>query len=191
MDARNSLHSASLAFPPVTQPRSSTRHLTQTLATHMATPIRAELCPLWPSLPQSIKSPARTPCHATGRAVSLPCHVARAILDGAHREFLELTVDQHRVLKEHCDSIGLGYSCSVWDLTSAREIVSLKPDLIKVGSPSNQHWEMQKVLRDEYAGDVHISTGMTTKVRSRACALPLMRTSSRNLHTLLVSWGLT
>merc|ERR1712166_1408161 len=28
---------------------------------------------------------------------------------------------------------------------------------------SNQHWEMQKVLRDEYAGDVHISTGMTTK----------------------------
>merc|ERR1719261_976467 len=35
--------------------------------------------------------------------------------------------------------------------------------MIKVGSPSNQHWEMQKVLRDEYSGDVHISTGMTTK----------------------------
>ena len=49
------------------------------------------------------------------------------------------------------------------DLTSAREIASLNPDLIKVGSPSNQHWEMQKVLRDEYEGDVHISTGMTTK----------------------------
>ena len=29
---------------------------------------------------------------------------------GAHREFLELTVDQHRELKEHCDEIGLGYS---------------------------------------------------------------------------------
>ena len=82
---------------------------------------------------------------------------------GAHREFLELTVDQHRELKEHCDKIGLGYSCSVWDTTSAKEIVSLKPDLIKVGSPSNTHWEMQKVLRDEYDGDVHISTGMTTK----------------------------
>merc|ERR1711907_486096 len=82
---------------------------------------------------------------------------------GAHREFLELTVNQHRELKEHCDKIGLGYSCSVWDVTSAKEIVSLNPDLIKVGSPSNQHWEMQKVLRDEYEGDVHISTGMTTK----------------------------
>ena len=67
---------------------------------------------------------------------------------GAHREFLELTVDQHRELKEHCDEIGLGYSCSVWDLTSAKGIASLKPDLIKVGSPSNQHLEMQNVLLD-------------------------------------------
>lgn len=48
-------------------------------------------------------------------------------------------------------------------MTSAKEIVSLNPILIKVGSPSNQHWEMQKVLRDEYGGDIHISTGMTTK----------------------------
>jgi N-acetylneuraminate synthase len=82
---------------------------------------------------------------------------------GEHRENLELTVAQHGLLKKHCDEIGLGYSCSVWDTTSAKEIVTLKPDLIKVGSPSNQHWEMQKVLRDEYTGDVHISTGMTTK----------------------------
>ena len=51
---------------------------------------------------------------------------------GAHREFLELTVDQHRELLEHCKEIGLGYSCSVWDITSAKEIVSLNPDLIKV-----------------------------------------------------------
>merc|ERR1712054_473098 len=52
---------------------------------------------------------------------------------------------------------------SVWDTTSAEEIVSLNPKLIKVGSPSNQHWDMQRVLRDEYCGEVHISTGMTTK----------------------------
>merc|ERR1712070_350463 len=66
-------------------------------------------------------------------------------------------------LQKHCEKIGLIYSCSVWDTTAAGEIVSLNPPLIKVGSPSNQHWEMQKVLRDEYSGDVHISTGMTTK----------------------------
>lgn len=82
---------------------------------------------------------------------------------GEHRENLEFTVDQHRELKKHCEEIGLGYSCSVWDVTSAKEIISLQPDLIKVGSPSNQHWEMLKLLRDTYEGDVHISTGMTTK----------------------------
>merc|ERR1719428_2185684 len=59
--------------------------------------------------------------------------------------------------------IGIEYSSSVWDTTSAKEIVQLNPTLIKVGSPSNQHFEMQKVLRDEYTGEVHISTGMTTK----------------------------
>jgi len=82
---------------------------------------------------------------------------------GEHREFLELTVDDHRELQLHCKSIGLEYSCSVWDTTSAKQIVSLNPALIKVGSPSNQHWEMQMVLREEYQGEVHISTGMTTK----------------------------
>jgi N-acetylneuraminate synthase len=82
---------------------------------------------------------------------------------GEHREFLELSVDDHRELQKHCEKIGLTYSCSVWDTTSAKEIVSLNPPLIKVGSPSNQHWEMQEVLRDHYTGEVHISTGMTTK----------------------------
>merc|ERR1719158_421716 len=82
---------------------------------------------------------------------------------GAHREALELSLDDHRDLQAHCEKIGLAYSCSVWDTTSAKEIASLNPKLIKVGSPSNQHWEMQKDLRDDYKGDVHISTGMTTQ----------------------------
>ncbi|CAK9026270.1 unnamed protein product [Durusdinium trenchii] len=43
------------------------------------------------------------------------------------------------------------------------EIISLNPTLIKVGSPSNLHWEMQELLRDTYQGEVHISTGMTSR----------------------------
>jgi N-acetylneuraminate synthase len=82
---------------------------------------------------------------------------------GAHREALELSVQDHKMLQDHCKKIGLEYSCSVWDTTAARDIVSLNPKLIKVGSPSNQHWEMQQVLRDEYDGEIHISTGMSTK----------------------------
>jgi N-acetylneuraminate synthase len=82
---------------------------------------------------------------------------------GAHREALELSLEDHKELQDHCKKIGLEYSSSVWDTTAAKEIVSLNPKLIKVGSPSNTHWEMQKVLRDEYSGEVHISTGMSTK----------------------------
>lgn len=82
---------------------------------------------------------------------------------GAHREFLEFDINQHKELKEYAESLGLIYSTSVWDTTSAKEIISLNPDLIKVPSASNNHFEMLKVLRDEYQGDVHISFGMTTR----------------------------
>lgn len=82
---------------------------------------------------------------------------------GAHREFLEFNINQHKELKEFSESLGLIYSTSVWDVTSAIEIVSLNPELIKVPSACNNHFEMLKVLRDDYKGDVHISFGMTTK----------------------------
>jgi len=82
---------------------------------------------------------------------------------GAHREFLEFDVSQHQELKEFAEDLGLIYSTSVWDTTSAKEAVSLNPDLIKVPSACNNHFEMLKVLRDDYHGEVHISFGMTTK----------------------------
>lgn len=82
---------------------------------------------------------------------------------GEHREYLELSAEQNRQLYEYCKEVGIGYSTSVWDITSAKEIVAINPDLIKVGSPSNQHFEMMAILRDNYEGDVHVSTGMTTK----------------------------
>ena len=81
---------------------------------------------------------------------------------GEHREFLEFSVEVHQELKMYCESIGIDYSTSVWDVTSAREICSINPSFIKVPSASNTNFEMMKVLRDEYTGDVHISVGMTT-----------------------------
>ncbi len=82
---------------------------------------------------------------------------------GEHREFLEFDINQHKELKEYAESLGLIYSTSVWDTTSSKEIVSLDPVFIKVPSACNNHFEMLKVLRDDYKGDVHISFGMTTK----------------------------
>lgn len=82
---------------------------------------------------------------------------------GEHREFLEFSTDQHEALKEHCDKIGLEYSTSVWDVTSAREMITFSPGLLKVPSACNNHFEMLKVLRDEYDGEVHLSFGMTNQ----------------------------
>mgnify|MGYP001372380570 FL=1 len=82
---------------------------------------------------------------------------------GTHREFLEFDISQHQELKEYAENLGLIYSTSVWDTTSAKETVSINPALIKVPSACNNNFEMLKVLRDEYHGEVHISFGMTTK----------------------------
>tara|TARA_Y100001934_G_C12274725_1_gene736765 strand:+ start:227 stop:1093 length:867 start_codon:yes stop_codon:yes gene_type:complete len=81
---------------------------------------------------------------------------------GQHREFLEFSKEQHKELIAFCNSIGIEYSTSVWDVTSAKEISDLNPKLIKVPSASNTHYDMLKVLRDEYDGEVHVSFGMTT-----------------------------
>jgi len=80
-----------------------------------------------------------------------------------HRLALELTVEQHASLKEHCEQHGVGYACSVWDVTSAREIISLNPDFIKVPSACNLDDKLLGVLASEYDGGIHLSTGMTHK----------------------------
>jgi N-acetylneuraminate synthase len=87
---------------------------------------------------------------------------------GAHREFLEFSQEQHRELKKFCEQAGIGYATSVWDSTSAREIIALNPDFIKVPSACNNHFEMLGLLRNEYSGEVHISFGMTTHEEEEA-----------------------
>jgi sialic acid synthase len=81
---------------------------------------------------------------------------------GAHREFLEFDVDQHRQLQQCCQEFGIGYSTSVWDLTSAKEIASLNPEFIKIPSACNLNFPMLQYLARNYSGDLHISVGMTT-----------------------------
>ena len=82
---------------------------------------------------------------------------------GAHREFLEFDVKQHQELKTYCEEIGITYSTSVWDVTSAKEIASLNPEFIKIPSACNNNVAMLEWLCENYKGELHISTGMTTK----------------------------
>ncbi|WP_321990726.1 N-acetylneuraminate synthase family protein [Marispirochaeta aestuarii] len=99
---------------------------------------------------EQYNAPHPNPMHAYGETY------------GAHREYLELTVDQHRELMDCCNEFGVVYSSSVWDMTSAREIASLDPKLIKVPSAMNNYTAMLEYLCDDYGGQIHISTGMST-----------------------------
>lgn len=82
---------------------------------------------------------------------------------GEHREFLEFDLEQHKQLKAWCDEYGIEYSTSVWDLTSAKEIVFLNPNIIKIPSACNLNKALLEYLCDHFRGDIHLSFGMTTK----------------------------
>ncbi len=81
---------------------------------------------------------------------------------GRHREALEFTPDQHAELLAYCNDQGIVYSTSVWDLTSAKQMAALKPEFLKVPSATNLNTELQDWLCRNYAGELHVSTGMTT-----------------------------
>ena len=105
---------------------------------------------------------------------------------GEHREFLELTVNQHKELKEYCDEFGIVYSTSVWDLTSAKEIASIEPELIKIPSACNNHAEMLNWLCDNYDGEIHLSLGMTTHDEEEKI-VQLFEDKNRNEDLILYS----
>ena len=86
---------------------------------------------------------------------------------GAHREFLEFDLAQHAQLKEWCEEAGITYATSVWDMTSAKEIASLKPAFIKIPSACNTHYEMLQWLCNHYTGEIQLSFGMTTHEEER------------------------
>ena len=100
--------------------------------------------------PTEYNTPHPDPYHAYGKTY------------GEHREFLEFSIDQHGELKEYCEEWEVIYSSSIWDMTSAKEIVSLKPDLIKIPSACNTYFEMLSYISDNFGGEMHISLGMTT-----------------------------
>lgn len=107
-------------------------------------------CPKELLTPEQYNAPHPNPANSYG------------VTYGAHREFLEFTVEQHAQLKEWCEEAGIIYSTSVWDLTSAREIASLKPVFIKIPSACNTHYEMLQWLCDNYEGEIQLSFGMTS-----------------------------
>lgn len=108
-------------------------------------------CPKELLTPEQYNAPHPNPVNSYGKTY------------GEHREFLEFTVDQHAQLKEWCEQAGITYATSVWDMTSAKEIASLKPEFIKIPSACNTHFEMLQWLCDNFGGEIHLSFGMTSR----------------------------
>lgn len=107
-------------------------------------------CPKELLTPEQYNAPHPNPVNSYGKTY------------GEHREFLEFTVEQHAQLKKWCEEVGITYSTSVWDMTSAKEIASLNPEFIKIPSACNNHFEMLQWLCDNYEGKIQLSFGMTT-----------------------------
>ncbi|MCL1986616.1 MAG: N-acetylneuraminate synthase family protein [Firmicutes bacterium] len=105
---------------------------------------------------------------------------------GEHREFLEFTVDQHKELMSTCEEFNIGYSTSVWDLTSAKGIAGINPAFIKIPSACNNHFEMLGWLCGNYGGEIHISLGMTTQKEEEEL-VNLFEKERRNKDVVLYS----
>ncbi len=86
---------------------------------------------------------------------------------GEHREKLEFTFKQHNKIMKYCEKLKMTSFTSVWDLSSAKEIVKLKPKHVKVPSACNNNWELLKFIFKKYKCLIHISLGMTTKLEEK------------------------
>jgi len=106
--------------------------------------------------PEQYDAPHPNPMHAFGDTY------------GAHREYLEFDVDEHRELKAFCEAGGIMYSTSVWDIPSAEAMIRLDPAFLKVPSAANANLELVSLLCLGYGGDVHISLGMTSRAEEHA-----------------------
>lgn len=76
-----------------------------------------------------------------------------------HRAYLEFSVEEHQELSRVCQEHRVEYGVSVWDLTSARQMMPFAQHL-KIPSALNQNEELLELVAP-FDGLLHCSTGMT------------------------------
>ena len=74
----------------------------------------------------------------------------------------------------------------MWDTTSAKEIASLSPNLMKIPSASNLDFPMLNYLCDDFPGEIHISLGMTNHEEEEKI-VKLFETKKRNKDLVIYS----
>lgn len=80
-----------------------------------------------------------------------------------HRKYLEFDYNEHIILNDYCNKMGINYCCSVFDIKSAKQIIKLNPKIIKIASACNMNFELLSYLCKNFVGKIHVSLGMTSK----------------------------
>lgn len=86
---------------------------------------------------------------------------------GEHREYLELSIEDHRELKSYIEAMGKKYACSACDIPSAEKIIPLNPYYVKIPSCRCNNFALIDYCLANFDGFVHVSTGMTTRAERR------------------------
>ncbi len=100
--------------------------------------------------PEKFNAPHPSPENAFGKTY------------GEHRKNLEFNIEQHRELMNFARANRIEYSCSVFDIISAKELVSIHPSHIKIPSTCNHNSEIIEYIAKNFFGTIHVSLGMTT-----------------------------
>ena len=103
---------------------------------------------------------------------------------GEHRERLELPLRVHEDLKTYCETLGAQYASSVWDVTSAKQLIGLRPSTLKVPSAHNQDFALLGYLANNFPGEIHVSLGMTDR-EEEDCLVGELRKAGRLQDTVL------
>jgi len=114
----------------------------------------------------AVKSQKRHPYESVPENMKTSPHPNPSFSFGAtyldHRLKLELNVRDHHEMCDHAHMLGLLYGCSVWDLTSVREMSSLSLDFVKIPSALCTNLAFIDECMRMFSCPVHISTGMTS-----------------------------
>lgn len=87
-----------------------------------------------------------------------------------YRNQLELNDDQIRLIFSHSKKIGIKPFFSILDIISFKRLKKFKLDLIKIPSTISEDKNFLKYIKENYKGELVISTGMTKQSYLLECA---------------------
>ena len=105
---------------------------------------------------------------------------------GLHRDYLELSINDHIYLSKNKKKNNIKYATSVWEVESAKEIIKskIKMDFIKIPSACNLDYDLIYYLIKNFKKKIHLSTGMTSEYEIKK-VIKLFKKYNRNKDLVL------